>query len=188
MSLEDKFYPPNRDRLTTFDNYMIQSAGKLVQNYQNFTGDTHESFVKQCFAVSGIASVATGIYFNPGVFIMGFFSLARYVFPDIKSPLEEEMELESKGQPRHANKLGRLGYLAFGSAMGVIWPIAPLIENYNSPDPEHLLLSVVFGMYALGSYASKAYIPPPLPESIPKKVLDKLKFLEDNLDPDLKPA
>lgn len=197
MSLEDKFYPEDGSVLTRFDNFMIKSAGKVGEAYQHFTGRSYKDLVKTCYKVStaGFAVAIAGLQFFSFPYAIGSYSEFRH--PKYESPLEEEIRMEAKGEPRKAWKFVRAINLALVPLFSAVVPLGgmtfPFSDEYIEENPAFSAYvkigaatqAIAFVSYNFAEYLSKSYVPKPPKHTVWEKAKMKLKEL---LAPNPEPA
>jgi len=179
MSLDDKFYPEDRDYLTRFDNAMIKVAGKVGEAYQHVTGKSYDDLIKKSYlsatAVSGTALIC------PVVLPITLQNLDLYRNPPKKqSPLEEEIISEAKGEDRRVSKVLRMALSTFGLVlMGASAVEVNNIDNFMEFSLYSSAFLTGFSMLptSFGLYLSKADIPKPPEKRVHERALDKIREL-----------
>lgn len=105
MSLDDKFYLDDGSSLNRFDNFMIKSAGKIGEAYQQITGESYKDLVDANFQASRMGFGLSVLGLNPAGIFWGYKSHLRVQNPSYKSPLEEEIFYEAIGKQKKSGKI-----------------------------------------------------------------------------------
>jgi len=176
-SLEDRFYPEEKDLITKVDNSLIKLAGKIGNAYQKFTGNSYKDLIKGLYKVASISSLVGAINLPFIVFSLSSNELSKN--PEIETPIEEEIKSELIGQSKYIRKLARLTLSAIGiTAVPILIYLLEdsIIDNLMVKafcrSQEIALLSVI--PYTFAQYLSKSYLPDPPKRTIPEKALSNL--------------